>query len=86
MELWIIFVIRVKSKTIFTLEGDQRQLDIILVDLGFRDKDQVGFEVVREVLEVVNIAGTTLEISSKSTKRDKLWSINIYLNCRKLRV
>ena len=69
---------RIKSKTIFTLESDHRQLDIILVDLGFRDEDQVGFEVVREVLEVVNIAGKTLEIPSKGTERDKLWSINIY--------
>ena len=69
---------RIKSEAIFTLEMDHRQLHIFLVDLGFRDEDQVGFEVVREVLEVVNIAGKTLEIPSKSTKRDKLWSINIY--------
>ena len=69
---------RIQSEAIFTLEMDHSQLHIILVDLGFRDEDEVGFEVVREVLEVVNIPGEALEIPSQSTERDKLSSINLY--------
>ena len=54
-----------------------KQLDVILVDLGLTEHDEVGF-VAREVLEVVDIPGETFEIPSHNTKRDKLISFNIY--------
>ena len=65
----IIFVCRVECITIFTLEVDERLFNIFLIDLRFRDKDEVREVVGGEVLEAVDIAGKALKIPCQDTKR-----------------
>ena len=49
--LRIAFVCGVECVTIFTLEVDEGLLKVILIDLRFRDKDEVGEVVGGEVLK-----------------------------------
>ena len=75
-KLRIVFVCGVECVTIFTLEVDEGLLKVILIDLRFRDKDEVGEVVGGEVLEAVDIAGKALKIPCQDTKRYNCRSIN----------